>query len=91
MNKPLEILALKKQLLVARSTLCRHRIRHELNALYDPLHWRRAADTLPVGSTVLGLALFGAARGRLSRLLAVAIRTLLFAKLANIAANVLRK
>jgi hypothetical protein len=39
MNKSLENLALRKQLLQARSTLCRLRIRYELNAMHDTLSW----------------------------------------------------
>jgi hypothetical protein len=95
MNKSLENLALRKQLLRARSTLCRLKIRHELNAVLDSLSWARAGATavkaLPVRSAVLGLALYGVSHSRLARLLTLAARTLLLARLASIAASMLRK
>ena len=95
MNKSLDNLALRKQLLQARSTLCRLRIRHELNAMRGTLSWARAGimalKALPVRSAVFGLALAGVAHGRLARLLALAARILLLARLASIAVNLLRK
>lgn len=95
MNKSLENLALRKQLLQARSTLCRLRIRYELNAMRDRLSWARAGvmavKVLPVRSALLGLALYGVPHSRLARLLALAARVLLLARLASIAANLLRK
>ena len=95
MNKSLENLALRKQLLRARSTLCRLRIRHELNTMRESLSWARAGVTavkaLPVRSAVLGLALYGVPHSRLARLLTLAARTLLLARLASIAASILRK
>jgi hypothetical protein len=95
MNKSLENLALRKQLLQARSTLCRLRIRYELNAMHDTLNWARAGvmavKALPVRSIVFGLALYGVAHSRLARLLTLAARMLLLARLASIAVNLLRK
>jgi len=95
MNKSLENLALRKQLLQARSTLCRLRIRYELNAMHDTLSWAQAGvmavKALPVRSTVFGLALVAVAHSRLARLLALAARILLLARLASIAVNLLRK
>jgi hypothetical protein len=41
-NSALENLALRKQVLLARSTLCRLRIRHELNGVQETL--RRPAQ-----------------------------------------------
>lgn len=94
MNKSFENLALRKQLLQARSTLCRLRIRHELNAMHDTLSWARAGvmavKALPV-PTVLGLALYGVPHSRLARLLKLGARMLLLARLASIVANLLRK
>jgi len=95
MNKSLENLALRKQLLQARSTLCRLRIRYELNAMHDSLSWAQAGvmavKALPVRSTVFGLALVAVGHNRLARLLALAARMLLLARLASIAVNQLRK
>jgi hypothetical protein len=95
MNKSLENLALRKQLLQARSTLCRLRIRYELNAMHDTLSWAQAGvmavKALPVRSTVFGLALVGLGHSRLARLLRLAARMLLLARLASIAVNLLRK
>ena len=95
MNKSLENLALRKQLLQARSTLCRLRIRYELNALHDTLSWAHAGvmavTALPVRSTVFGLALVAVGHNRLARMLTLAARMLLLARLAGIAVNLLRK
>jgi len=95
MNKSLENLALRKQLLQARSTLCRLRIRYEINAMRDTPSWARAGvmavKALPVRSAVLGLALYGVPHGRLARMLTLAARMLLVARLAGIAASMLRK
>lgn len=86
MNKSLENLALRKQLLQVRSTYCRLRIRHELNAMRGALSW-----ALPVRSAVLGLALVGVSHSRLARLLTLAARMLLLARLTSIAVKLLRK
>jgi hypothetical protein len=95
MNRSLKNLALRKQLLQARSTLCRLRIRHELNAMRDTLSWGRAGimalKALPVRSSVLALALYPVPHSRLARLLTLAARMLLLARLARIAANLFRK
>jgi hypothetical protein len=50
-----------------------------------------AVKALPVRSTVLGLALVAVGHSRLARLLALAARILLLARLASIAVNLLRK
>jgi hypothetical protein len=95
MNKSRENLALRKQLLQARSTLCRLRIRHELNTMRDSLSWARAGvmalKALPVRSSVLALALYAVPHGRLARLLMLAARMLLLARLASIVGKLLRK
>jgi hypothetical protein len=61
----------------------------------DTLSWARAGVMAvkagSVRSTVLGLALYWAGHGRLARLLTLAARTLFLARLASIAANLLRK
>ncbi|MCM2329568.1 MAG: hypothetical protein NDI88_16955 [Lysobacter sp.] len=43
MSDRLEVLALERQLLVARSGLCRLKLRSRSQALRDSLSWRRAA------------------------------------------------
>ncbi len=95
MNKALENLALRKQLLQARSTLCRLKIRYEVDAVHANLSWARAGvrafRALPVRSTLFDLALYGMARSRLARLLKLAAQVLLFARLASIAASLLQK
>lgn len=95
MNRSLEELALRKQLLQARSKLYRLRMRRELDAVHGTLGWARAgamaARALPVRSAVLGLALYGAAHARLARLLALAARMLLLARLATAAYKLLQK
>ncbi len=95
MNKALDNLALRKQLLQARSTLYRLRIRHGLIALHDNLSWARAGATafnaLPVRSALFGLALSGLPHNRLARLLALASRTLLLVRLTRIALSLLQK
>jgi hypothetical protein len=95
MNNSLEYLALRKQLLQARSTLYRLRIRHEVDAARNTLGWARAgvmaAQALPLRSAVLGLALYGASHGRLKQWLALAARVLLLAKTAGSAVRLLQK
>lgn len=89
MNKTGENLALRKQLLQARSTLCRLRIRHELNTLRDSLGWTRrmvsAVTATPVRAAAFGLALYGVSRTPLARVLALAVRALLLGRLAKLA------
>jgi hypothetical protein len=95
MNKSLENLALRKQLLQARSTLYRLKIRYEVDAVHDNLSWARAGvmafRALPVRSTLFDLALYGMARSRLARLLKLTAQILLFARLASIAVSLLQK
>jgi len=95
MNKSLENLALRKQLLQARSALCRLRIRHEINTLHDSLSWTRAGvmavKALPLRSALFGLVLSSVSHGRLSRLLALAARTLFLVRLARTALSLLQK
>ncbi len=89
MNKAREDLALRKQLLQARSTLCRLRIRHELNTFHDTLGWTRrvvtAVTATPVRAAAFGLALYGVSRTPLARVLALAVRMLLLGRLAKLA------
>jgi hypothetical protein len=95
MNNSLEYLALRKQLLQARTTLYRLRLRHEVDAARNTLGWAQAgamaAQALPLRSAVLGLALYGVSRGRLAQWLALSARVLLVAKAAGIAVGLLQK
>jgi hypothetical protein len=95
MNNSLEYLALRKQLLQARSTLYRLRIRHEVDAARNSLGWAQAgvmaAKALTLRATVLGLALHGVPHGRLARWLALAARVVLLAKAAGSAVRLLQK
>ena len=92
MNRTLEHLALRKKRLQERSALCRLSIRHERDTMRDTLSWARAAvKALPGRSTVFGLALHGLADRRLARWLSLAARVALLARLAGIAASLLRK
>lgn len=95
MNSRVKDLALKKQLLQARSTLYRLRIQHDLNRVTEALTWAQAgvriAKLLPLRSGLFGLALRALGQGRLARMLRFASRVLLFAKLTGIVITVVRK
>jgi hypothetical protein len=91
----LEQLALRKQLLLARSALYRLRIRHELNTVRGMLTPARmgieVAKTVPVRAALIGLALAAIPRDRLARFLVFATRALFVARLTGIAVQLLRK
>ncbi|HLQ27202.1 MAG TPA: hypothetical protein VK138_15165 [Acidiferrobacterales bacterium] len=95
MTKSLEQLALRKELLQARSALYRLKILHELHVIGGNLDWvhggMAVATSLPVRSILFGLALQRVGYDRVARLLAVASRVMLFAKVTSIAVNILRK
>ena len=95
MNKTLADLALKKELLQARSALYRLQIRRELDSVSGTLSWVQAgtklAASLPVRSGFYSLALQALGQGRVARLLRFASRVIFFAKLTNIALAMLRK
>lgn len=95
MTKPLEQLALRKALLQTDSVLYRRKILQELHAVRASLDWRqegmKAATSLPARPILFSLALRCLGHGRLARLLAVAGRVMLLAKVTSIAANILRK
>ena len=71
MSKAREALALRKELLVARSTLHRLRVSHDVRALREGMSWPFAAGAWatspPVRLGMLALAMLAARRG--SRLL----------------------
>lgn len=84
-----EELDLRKQLLVARSSLYRLKIRHEAGALLESLSWRHAAGAVassqPARSAAFLLALEGLGESRMARLLVFARRVLMVARFTRIA------
>jgi len=87
MSARLEVLAREKELLLMRSALCRLRLRRRANDARDCLPWNRTAlavATAPtIGRLALGLALSLAGVGRTTRLVVLAGRIVLLAKLAG--------
>jgi hypothetical protein len=94
MNPIEDNLALRKELLVARSSLCRLKIRHEVETFRHHLTWREAgaeAVRTPAARDALFLlAAEGIGRSRMARWLAVAAQVLAIAKLASLALQTLR-
>jgi hypothetical protein len=90
----MEELALRKQLLVARSSLYRLKIRHETGVLRESLSWRHAAvaaaSSSPARTAAFLLALEGLGKGRTARLLAFASRALMVARFVRTALSLLR-
>ena len=95
MNRPGDDLALRKQLLIARSSLYRLKIRHESGALRESLSWRQAAvaaaGSSPARSGAFLLALEGLGERRMARLLTFASRALMVARFARIAIAFLKR
>lgn len=95
MNKTLADLALRKQLLQARSALYRLRIRRDVVSVGDTLSWAQAGvkmvTSLPARSGFYSLVLLALGHGRAARLLRFASRVILFARLTNIAVAMVRK
>ena len=87
MNAHREDLARDREILVHRSQLVRLRLRRETRMLRDSLHWRRAAVAVATAPTArriaLGLVLSLAGAGRTARLVMIAGRIVLLAKLAR--------
>lgn len=74
MSESREILALRKDLLVARAQLQRLKIARQAGELRESLNWRNAATTLatsPSRALVFGLLLLVAGRGRMANLLRI--------------------
>lgn len=86
MNSARELLALRKELLVARSSLQRLKIARDLGALHESLRWPHAAAVIaaspPARSVLFGLLLLLGGRGRFTRMLRGAAAILAVAKLA---------
>ena len=95
MSKALDNLALKKQLLQARSTLYRLRIRRDLREMTNALDWAQAgvgvAASLPVRSGLFRLALQAMGEGRIARVVRFASRAILFARITGVVVAMLRK
>jgi hypothetical protein len=94
MNARLEALARAKEGLVMRSALGRLRLRRERHALRVSLDWKRAVAVTVAApgmrQLAFGLALSLAGLGRAARILAMATRVLLVAKLARVAIGFVR-
>lgn len=94
MSESAELLALRKELILARSALYRLKIGGEVVALRESLSWARAglsvAGSVPVRNLAFGLMLSGLGGGRLARFIALASRTLVVARLAVVAIGMLR-
>ena len=95
MSKALDDLALKKQLLQARSSLYRLRIRRDLIEMTNALDWVRTgvgvAAALPVPSGLFRLALQALGEGRIARIIRFVSRVILFARITGVAIALLRK
>ena len=86
MSSELELLELRKNVLVARASLQRLKIGVELQVLREDLRWPRAVATIaksrPVRSALFGGLLVLVGRGRLARFIAAAAAALALAKVA---------
>jgi hypothetical protein len=75
-NSALELLALRKEVLVARAALQRLQVRREIEVIREDLRWPRAlvaiAASRPARSALLGALVVLAGRGRLARLVGAA-------------------
>ena len=86
MNESREILALRKDLLVARAQLQRLKIARQAGELRESLNWRNAAATLaasPGRSLFFGLLLLVAGRSKVVRLVRIAAGAVALAKVAG--------
>lgn len=88
MNRRLEELALRKQVLQARSTLHRLEIQSEVQSIGGSLSWVgtsvKTATPWSIGTSLAGLALRSIASGRVGRVLALTSGLLLLVKLTRI-------
>ena len=90
-----DLLAQRKQLLIARSALCRLQLRHDVTAIRESLTGVRAVSTL-AGSRTARSAVFLVAveilgAERMASMLATARRTLAIVRIARIAFEWMRK
>lgn len=95
MSRSLDDLAARKQLLIARSTLARLQMQSELLGLRESVSWTRiglkAATSAPVRSALFGLAVSRLGHNRMARLLGLASRVILIAKMTGVAVDIRRK
>jgi hypothetical protein len=90
MNESREILALRKDLLVARAQLQRLKIARQAGELRESLNWRNAAATLaasPGRSLFFGLLLLVAGRSKVAKLVRIAAGAVALAKVAGVFAT----
>lgn len=94
MSRPAELLALQKEVLLARSSLCRLKIRRDAARLRESAslaHLGTAiAGSAPARELVLGLLLTGLGGRRVSRIVAFAGRALVVARIVLSAFGMLR-
>jgi hypothetical protein len=94
-SRALDDLAARKQLLIARSTLARLQVQSELLGLRESVSWTRiglkAATSAPVRSALFGLAVSRLGHNRMARLLGLASRVILIAKMTGVAVDIRRK
>ena len=88
MNARLELLAGEREMLLMRSALCRLRLHRATHELRDSLHWKRASvagTAVPaIRRIAFGLAVSLVGVGRTARMVLLAGRIVLFAKLARL-------
>jgi|GEM_PF-6609042 len=94
MSKELEQLALRKQLLQARSALYRLKMQHEIRTIGQSLQWAKVGSKVigsyPIRSALLGFAykVFQGTRG--ARLVGFATRAFIVAKTVSSIINLFR-
>jgi hypothetical protein len=95
MNKPGDELALRKEVVLARSSLCRLKIHYRAAALRHSISWRGAATAVaaapPARAALFLLAAEGLGHERTARWLAYAGRALAAVRLTSLALGLLRK
>ena len=97
MNARVEALALEKQVLLDRSALCRLRLRRDTHVLRRSLEWKRtsvavAIVTAPAVRSILwSVALSFLGAGRVTRMMMLAGRVVLVAKIARAAIDYTRR
>lgn len=94
MSRPLDELALRKQVLQARSTLQRLQIRRDFQALEDSLGWVRTGmkvvTSLSIRTGLLGLALRRVTGSPVGQAVALSSGVLLLAKVGSLVLRLLR-
>jgi hypothetical protein len=87
MNATLEMLAREKEQLLARSTLCRLRLHRQARGVRHSLYWKRALVAAAAAPTTrrvaFGVALSLVGLSRVTRMIVVAGRIVIYAKLAS--------